>query len=152
MDKNALQEGNAGQAHWGIMLLYRPLSLLAAATFAVVGLIFLLVPEQVLALFNRTSLALGMPEMPVQARGFYLVLAVGYMYVVTLVAWLMYRNPRNRTFPLLLAQAKLATAALSLLFFLTHQPYLLYLANLAVDGTIGLVTLLFYVKLSRSGA
>jgi hypothetical protein len=72
--------------------------------------------------------------------------------VVALLAWLMYRNPSNRTFPLLLAQAKLATAALSLLFFLMDQQYLLYLGNFVLDGLIGLVALLFYVKLGRIAA
>lgn len=152
MEKNALQEGNIGRAPSGIMVLYRPLSLLAAATFALVGLILLLLPEEVLTFFNQASLSLGMPQMPVQAGGYYLILAVGYMCVVTLLAWLMYRNPSNRTFPLLLAQAKLATAALSLLFFLTDQQYLLYLGNLVVDGLIGLVALVFYVKLAHVAA
>jgi len=51
------------------------------------------------------------------------------MYVVALLACLMYRHPGITYFPFLLANAKLASAVLCLYLFLAHQPYLIYLVN-----------------------
>ncbi len=46
-------------------------------------------------------------------RSFFGVLAAAYMYVVTVLAWLMYRFPREKAYPMLLANAKFASSALS---------------------------------------
>ncbi len=134
------------------MKLYRPVSLLAVVMFALVGLIFLFMPNEVLVFFNTASRYLGMPESPVQGVDLYLALAVGYMYLVTLLAYLMYRNPNNRSFPMLLANAKLATSLLSLYLFLMHQPFLIYITNCVVDGLIGLVALFFYLQIKKTEA
>ncbi len=58
------------------------------------------------------------------------------MYLVALLAWLMFRHPDNGAFSRLLIQGKLATALVALGFFLLHSPYLIYLANFVVDGLI----------------
>ncbi len=128
------------------MTKYRQFSLAATLVFALVGLAFLFIPDRVLVFFNGVSSTLGMLPSPVIGASFYLILAVAYMYLVALLAYLMYRYPEVKHFPLLLAHAKLASAALSLYLFLVHQPYLIYLANCLVDGLIGAVTLFFYVK------
>lgn len=131
------------------MKMARPLSLALAVVFAIVGLVFLLIPRDVLVFFNHFSTYCGLPPSPVQDAGFYLVLAAAYMYLVTLLASLIYRHPAEKWFPLLLAHAKLASSALSLLLFFWHQPYLIYLANCVVDGSIGIIALLYYLKLGR---
>ena len=120
------------------MRLYRTVALLLAASFAAVGLLFLVLPAAVLAFFNSLSAPLGFRAAPLTGFQFYLVLASGYMYVVTLLAGLMFRHPGEPAYPRLLVQAKLATALLSLGFFVFHEPYLVYLANSLVDGCIGL--------------
>ena len=97
--------------------------------------------------FNYVSTYLGMPHSPVQGVGFYLILAVAYMYVVTLLAFSMYRHPQEKSYPLVLANAKLASCAVSLYLFLIYQPYLIYIANGVVDGCIGLIALYFVEKL-----
>jgi len=118
------------------MKLYRAAALVLMAGFLIVGALFLAVPDGVLFFFNRLSGPLGLPEAPPVGRPFFLILASGYMYMVSLLAWLMFRYPDNKTFPLLLAQGKLVTSLLSLGFFLAHRPYLIYLANFCVDGLI----------------
>lgn len=118
------------------MKVYRAAALVLAAGFLIVGLLFLAVPEGVVGFFNRLSGPLGMPEAPPMGRAFFLVLTSGYMYLVSLLAWLMFRQPENKTFPILLFQGKLATSLLSLGFFLVHRPFLIYLANFCVDGLI----------------
>jgi hypothetical protein len=120
-----------------------------AAVFAVIGLVFLLIPGDVLVFFNRLSGAFGLPQAPVQGAGFYLALAAAYMYLVTALAFLTYRHPEVKWFPLLLANGKLASSALSLYLFVTHQPYLIYITNCIVDGLIGFAALLYYLKLKK---
>lgn len=108
-----------------------------AAVFAAVGLAFLVAPGGVTVFFNTLSLPLGMDAAPVAGRSFYLVLTAAYMSVVTLLAWNMARQPKNRAYPVLLAQAKLASSLISFGFFAFHGPFLIYLVNGFVDGAIG---------------
>jgi hypothetical protein len=120
---------------------YRFLSLAMAAVFAVVGLLFLVLPGQVLEFFNRLSASLGLAPAPLRPGSFYPVLAVAYMYLVTLLAWLMARRPGDPLLPLLLAHGKFASAVLSLVFFFGRAPYLVCLANAVVDAGIGTLAL-----------
>jgi hypothetical protein len=130
------------------MRIYKILSLILMALFAVTGMIFLFIPEGVFTLFNSFSANWGMPQSPVTGFNFYLILAVGYMYMVTVLALLMFRHPENQTYPLLLTHAKFASSILSLAFFFQTN-YLVYLANFIVDGVIGAVVLTLYLKARR---
>jgi predicted Co/Zn/Cd cation transporter (cation efflux family) len=123
---------------------YRAISICMAVVFAIVGLIFLFMPGSTLRLFNDLSTPLGFEPSPVGGISFYLILAVGYMYVVTLIAWLMARQPENRTLPLLLVNAKLASSVLSFVFFLGFHQSLIFLVNGVVDGIIGLGVFYLY--------
>jgi hypothetical protein len=87
---------------------------------------------------------------PVTGFYFYVVLAVAYMYLVALLAFLMYRYPQNMFFPLLLANGKMASSLLSLCLFSFHQPYLILLVNGVVDGLIGVVAFVFYRNLKKT--
>lgn len=123
------------------MGLYKLFSLTAAIIFAVVGFIFLFFPDSALIFFNGFSGYCGLPQAPVQGTGFYLILASAYMYLVTLLAILMYRHPEQKIYPFLLAHGKLASSVISIYLFLMHQPYLIYFANFVIDGLIGIVAL-----------
>lgn len=116
-----------------------------------VGLIFLFFPNAALVFFNHISAYFGLPETPLQGAGFYLILAAAYMYLVTLLAILMYRNPAQHSYPFLLAHAKLASSILSLFLFFIYRPYLIFLANFVIDGLIGLAALYFYLKIRKTG-
>ena len=87
---------------------------------------------------------------PVTGVNFYIVLAVAYMYLAALLAFLMYRHPENMYFPLLLANGKLASSLISLYIFSIHQPHLIFIVNCLVDGLIGIVALIFYSKIKKS--
>ncbi len=126
------------------LLLYRFASLAMAVIFAAVGLVFLFFPAQVLAFFNRLSPSLGLSPAPVQSGTFYPILAVAYMYLVTLLAGLMFKKPGHPLLPLLLANAKIGSSLLSLAFFLRGSPYLICLANALADGFIGALVLVLY--------
>ena len=124
---------------------YKVFSLGLALIFAAVGAIFLVLPRETLAFFNAMSRRLGMVEGPAE-RSFFVALAVGYMYVVTVLAWLMYRSPREKIYPLLLAQAKLASSVLSFVMFAAEAAWLIYLVNGIVDGGLGLIVLAMYFR------
>ena len=125
---------------------YKAFSLALALVFALVGAIFLILPGETLGFFNALSRRLGMAEGPAE-RSFFGVLAVAYMYIVTALAWLMYKEPREKIYPLLLGQAKIASSLLSFLLFAVQASWLVYLVNGLVDGAIGLIVLAMYLRL-----
>lgn len=118
-----------------------------AITFAAVGAIFLLMPEGVLLFFNSLSPAFHLNQAPVVFPGFFLVLAVGYMYVVAFIACQIFRNPENSLFLLLLANAKIASSLLSLFLIFRDNLYLIYFTNFLVDGLIGAGAIYLYRKI-----
>ncbi len=126
--------------------LYRLMSISLCAAFGAVGILFLTIPGDVIVLFNSLSRLTGMAEATVAGRGFYLILAVGYMYVVSYLAWRMYRVP-TEIHPLqVLVQAKSASSVLSFVFFIVVQPCFMFLANALVDGAIAGGLVLVRVK------
>jgi hypothetical protein len=127
---------------------YRTASLGLSIVFAIVGLIFLFIPDNVFFFFNSVSRFAGFPESPAQGFGLYQILAVGYMYLVTLLAYFMYKYPKTTFFPLLLINGKSASALISFYLFFFHLQSLLLLTNGIVDGTIALGVLILY-RLSR---
>ena len=131
---------------------YERFSLSMAITFAAVGILFLFMADDVLMFFNQLSPIVGMIPSSGEGFGFYLILAVGYMYLVTLLAVFMYRQPQNPYFPLLLLNGKAASSALSFALLALHQPYLIYLTNGIVDGTIAIIVLVFYLKMQSKKA
>ena len=126
------------------------MSLVLAILFACVGIIFLLMPAGVIGFFNTISRPLGMKPAPLTGYQFFLILAAAYMYIVTLLAWFMFRFPENKTYPQLLVHAKAISSLLSFLFFIVHQPFLIYLTNGVVDGAIAVFVLVTYLKIPRS--
>lgn len=125
---------------------YRITSSVLAVLFACVGIIFLLMPSGVIGFFNTISKPLRMKPAPLTGYQFFLILTAAYMYIVTLLAWSMFRHPVNKTYPLLLTHAKAASSLLSFLFFLFHQPFLIYLANGIIDGAIAVLVFALYLK------
>jgi hypothetical protein len=128
---------------------YRIFSFFMALIFAMVGLVFLFFSDGVLVFFNSIAAYAGMKLSPIPGVNFFIILATGYMYLVSLLAYMMYKHPDNLFFPLLLINAKLASSVLSLCFFILLQPYLIYIINCIVDGLIGLLVLYFYFNLKK---
>jgi hypothetical protein len=134
------------------MKTYSLLSLSLMVAFIAVGTVFLCIPSQTLIFFNNLSGFFGLPLIPVYEVGFYNILAVGYMYLVAVIAYFMVRHPEVASFPLLLAHGKFASSLLSLCFAVVREPYLIFLVNCAVDGLIGLIALYFYQRLKSQNS
>lgn len=128
------------------MKFYRSLSLILMLIFAITGMFFLVFPDKTLDFFNHLSMTFRMPVSSLSGWNFYLILATGYMYIVSILAYLMFKHPENHYFPLLLIQAKLASSILSLTLFLLHAHHLIYITNCIVDGAIGIGVLIIYFK------
>ncbi len=127
--------------------LYKLVSLSLSVLFGIVGLIFLVLPEQILSFFNAISPYFGLAESPVQGANFFLILAVAYMYLVTMLAFMMYRNPRNSSFPLLLIHGKSASSIISIILFIVQGHFLIYVVNAITDGSIALGVFLLNRKM-----
>jgi hypothetical protein len=124
--------------------LYRAVGLGMAVTFAIVGGLFLFLPGGVIAFFNNLSDHLGISKAPLAERSFFGVLAVAYMYFVTLLAWCIYRAPGQKIYPLLLGHAKFASSFLSFGMFFFQAPLLIYLINGIVDAGLGILALVMF--------
>lgn len=133
----------------GWLAVYRAISLGLAVVFAGVGLLFLLLPGSLLRLFNDLSVSFGLSSSSIEGINFYIILAVGYMYVVALLAWLMSVHPEEHLLPVLLLNAKLASSLLSFVFFFYVSHALIYLVNGLVDGLIGAGVFLMDRRLRR---
>jgi len=128
---------------------YKLISLGLAIVFGMVGLVFLFMSSDVLSFFDELSRAVGMQEAASVSHKFYVILAAAYMYLVTLLASLMYLHPDNPAYPLLLFNGKTASSALSILFFVLDKPLLVYLTNGIVDGLIGVLVIAMYRSIRR---
>ena len=120
-----------------------------AVAFAAVGLLVLALPSAVLGFFDGLSRRIGLAAFPGPVDRFWLVLAAAYMYLVTVLAWSMFRRPAEAVYPRLLAHAKLCSAALSLAAFAFVVPHLIFLANGVVDGAIGVLALVLWRRCAR---
>ena len=130
----------------------RAISLLLALTFAAVGSLFLFGPDAVLGFMNGLGRGFGLPEAPLTGANFFLGLASGYMYLVTVIAWMMFRNPAVPLLPLLLAHAKGASSLIALGLFAFHHPYFIYAANGLIDGLLAVLALILWSRRKRAGA
>jgi hypothetical protein len=132
-----------------LLRLYKLISLALFFIFLLVGSLFLFLPVRVLDFFNTLSSYVGISSSPTGSIHFYLVLAVAFMYLVAVLALLMFRHPENSYFPLLLANGKMASSMLSLYLFLSQHPYLIFLVNCVVDGVIGIAAFMFYRRIKH---
>ena len=131
------------------MTSYRIISVIMGMTFGIVGLLFLLMSNHVLIFFNALSSSVGMESAASGGDEFYVVLAIAYMYIVSLISFLMFRHPGNTFFPLLLFNGKIASSLLSLLMFLADKHLLIYFVNFVIDGSIALTAMLMYRSARR---
>jgi hypothetical protein len=136
-----------GMMNSGWVRVYRTVSFSLAILFGLVGLLFLFVPERVLLFFNNLSPLVGLQKSPVHSLSLFVILTAGYMYLVTMLAYGMYKNPEQRVYPLLLVHGKTASSLISLFFFFFSIPSLILLANALIDGLIALGVLLLSQKI-----
>jgi len=111
--------------------------------FLVFGLLFAFAPTATVDYFSQWGTALGWKELPPPTDGgFWRVLAIAFMVMVTVLAfWGAQPTPARPTLLMVLVVGKLSSSIGALLFYWWVAPHFIYLLNFVVDGTIALVVL-----------
>jgi hypothetical protein len=126
---------------------------LLAGTFAVVGLLFLLVPSGVLDTISDVGEWFGNDTRAPHTQVYlWLALSFAYMVVITGICLLAQTDVvRYRALLLVLAAGKTASSLGSLAFFAIQDQVFIYLLNFLVDGFLALLALWLWVLAGRIG-
>jgi nitric oxide reductase large subunit len=126
---------------------------LLAATFAVVGLLFIAVPSGVLYVISDVGEWLGNEtRAPHTQEYLWLALSFAYMVVITGICLVAQADVvRYRPLLLVLAAGKTASSLGSLLFFVIQNHVFIYLLNFLVDGFLALLSLWLWSLAGRIG-
>ena len=118
---------------------------LLAASFAVVGILFIVTPDGVLDVISDLGewLPLGdFTRAPETTEQFWLALGFAYMVVITGICLVVQADVvRYRPLLLVLAAGKTASSLAALGFYVFDQDVFIYLLNFLVDGFLALLAL-----------
>ncbi|CUU10842.1 hypothetical protein GBSOP10_108210 [Armatimonadetes bacterium GBS] len=110
--------------------------------FALFGALFAFAPQATLEYFSQWGTALGWEATSPEAGGFWRVLAVAFMVIVTVLAfWGSVPSPAQPALLMMLFIGKASSSLGALLFYWLESPQFLYLLNFVVDGAIALIVL-----------
>jgi hypothetical protein len=124
---------------------------LLAASFALVGLLFIVTPDGVLATLDDLGDAFGdFSPAPETAEQLWLALGFAYMTVITGLCLVVQADVvRYRPLLLVLAAGKAASSLAALGFYLFDDDVFAYLLNFLVDGFLVGVALLLWSLAGR---
>jgi hypothetical protein len=128
---------------------------LLAASFAVVGILFIVTPDGVLDVISDLGdwLPLGdFTRAPETTEQFWLALGFAYMVVITGICLVVQADvPRFRPMLLVLAAGKTASSLAALGFYLFDQDVFIYLLNFLVDGFLAALSVFLWSVAGRIG-
>jgi hypothetical protein len=128
---------------------------LLAASFAVVGILFIAAPDGVLDVISDFGdwLPLGQfTPAPETTEQFWLALAFAYMVVIAGICLVVqFDVVRYRPLLLVLAAGKTASSLSALGFYVFDKDVFIYLLNFAVDGYLALLALFLWSLAGRVG-
>lgn len=126
---------------------------LLAASFAVVGILFIAVPSGVLDTISDVGEWFGNDTRALQSQQqFWLALAFAYMVVIAAICLLAQADViRYRALLLVLAVGKAASSFAALGFFVFDEHVFVYLLNFLVDGFLCLAALWLWTLAGRIG-
>jgi hypothetical protein len=124
---------------------------LLALSFAVVGILFIAVPNGVLNVISDLGDDLGgFSRAPHGTEQLWLALGFSYMVAITGICAIAQADVvRYRALVLLLAVGKTASSLASLGFYLFDEDVFAYLLNFLVDGSLALLALWLWILISR---
>ena len=127
---------------------------LLAATFAVVGILFIAAPDGVLSVLDDVGDWFGdFSPAPETTEQLWLGLGFAYMMVITGICLVVSLDVvRYRPLLLVLAVGKAASSLSTLGFYLFDEDVFAYLLNFLVDGFLVVVALYLYSVAGRIGA
>lgn len=126
---------------------------LLAASFAVVGILFIAAPDGVLGVISDLGDDLGgFTRAPETTEQLWLSLGFSYMVVITAICVVAQADVvRYRPLILVLAIGKTASSLSSLGFYLFDEDVFAYLLNFLVDGSLALLALWLWSLAGRIG-
>lgn len=126
---------------------------LLAASFAVVGILFISVPDGILDVISDLGDAIGdFPRAPETTEQLWLALGFAYMVVITGICVVVQLDVvRYRPLLLVLAAGKAASSLAALGFFVFDEDVFIYLLNFLVDGFLVGTALLLWSLAGRVG-
>jgi hypothetical protein len=126
---------------------------LLAASFALVGLLFIAVPSGVLDVISDVGEWFGNDHRaPHTQEDLWLALAFAYMLVITGICLVAQADVvRYRPLILVLAAGKTASSLGALAFFVFDEQVFIYLLNFLVDGFLALASLWLWALAGRIG-
>jgi nitric oxide reductase large subunit len=126
---------------------------LMAASFAVVGILFIAVPSGVLDTISDVGEWFGnSTRAPHTQEDLWLALAFAYMVVITGICLVVQADVvRYRPLLLVLAVGKATSSLASLAFYLVDEHVFIYLLNFLVDGSLTLGALWLWSLAGRIG-
>jgi hypothetical protein len=128
---------------------------LLAASFAVVGILFIVTPDGVLDVISDLGDWLPLGEFtraPETTEQFWLALGFAYMVVITGICLVVQADvPRFRPMLLVLAAGKTASSLAALGFYLFDQDVFIYLLNFLVDGFLAVLAVFLWSVAGRIG-
>jgi len=127
---------------------------LLAASFAVVGVLFIATPDGVLDVISDVGDWFGdFPRAPETTEQLWLALGFAYMVVITGICLVVQMDVvRYRPLLLVLAAGKAASSLAALGFFLFDEDVFAYLLNFLVDGFLVGSALLLWSLAGRVGS
>src|SRR5919109_657756 len=126
---------------------------LLAASFAIVGTLFIAMPDGVLDAISDLGDAIGdFTRAPETTEQFWLALGFAYMVVIAGICAVAQADVvRFRPLLLVLAAGKTASSLAALGFYLFDQDVFIYLLNFLVDGFLALLSLWLWSLAGRIG-
>ena len=126
---------------------------LLAVSFAVVGILFIAVPNGVLDVISDLGDAIGsFTRAPHTVENFWLALAFAYMVVITGICVLVQTDVvRYRPVLLVLAAGKTASSLGALGFYAFDSDVFIYLLNFIVDGFLAVIALYLWKVAGQIG-
>jgi hypothetical protein len=114
-----------------------------AASFAVVGALFIATPDGVIGAIDDLGEAIGsFAAGPETEQKFWLALGFAYMVVITGIALVVQSDvSRFRPLLLVLAAGKAASSLAALAFYVVDDDVFIYFLNFVVDGSLVLTAL-----------
>jgi hypothetical protein len=126
---------------------------LLAATFAVIGILFIVTPDGVLNVIDDLGDAIGSFAIaPETVEKFWLALGFAYMVVIAGICLVVqFDVVRYRPLLLVLAAGKTASSLGALGFYVFDQDVFIYLLNFLVDGYLAALSLVLWSLAGRIG-
>jgi nitric oxide reductase large subunit len=126
---------------------------LLAVTFAVTGILFLVVPSGVLDVISDVGEWFGNHNRAPHTQEYlWLGLSFAYMVLITVICLVAQTDVvRYRVLILILAIGKTASSLAALAFFLIQEQVFIYLLNFLVDGFLALLALWLWALAGRVG-